>query len=390
MSAARRAPSRLLAVGLCAALFVTACGGSDDDSSSAPSSEPDAAGASATEPSTEPTPAAVSDSDLESEPAATEAPDEPDAEPAPTSTIDPRVDIDDLTLPEDAVAAPEQVELSEDDFPRTVTHEFGAAEISEPPTRIVASAGVADLDALISLGVVPYATSLYYPINFDGDLGLASWNSDYAGELITLPRDAAIEEFARLDPDLIVGQGPGQVSENFDLFSEIAPTVIHSYPTDWQAPITLFGEALGLEEEAVAAIDRVQAEVDRIAERVPDDAPSVAMVSPAFGEVTIYNENLGAGPARALASIGIEIVGPDGPISYERLGDLAAADWVIVFDFTLGPVDEFLEGPIFNQLPAVQSGNVVRLSPEQSFAWVIETSRSLPASLDGLLTAIGL
>ena len=115
------------------------------------------------------------------------------------------------------------------------------------------------------------------------------------------------------------------------------------------------------------------------------------MVSPfGDGQITIYNENLGAGPARALASIGVEIVGPDGPISYERLGDLAAADWVIVFDFTFGPVDEFLEDPIFNQLPAAQAGNVVRLSPEQSFSWVLETSRSLPASLDGLLTSIGL
>ncbi|MEM1334605.1 MAG: ABC transporter substrate-binding protein, partial [Actinomycetota bacterium] len=225
----------------------------------------------------------------------------------------------------------------------------------------------------------------------EGDLGLAAWNTEFAGEFVELPRDAAIEEFARLEPDLIVGQGPGQTSENFDLFSEIAPTVLHSYPTDWQEPLRLFGEALGLEAEAEAAIERVQAEIDTIAERVPDDAPSVAMVSPFFGgQLTIYNENLGAGPARALAEIGIGIVGPDGPISYERLEELAAADWIIVFDFTLGPVDEFLANPVFNQLPAAQAGNVVRLSPEQSFSWVIETSRALPAALDGILTEIGL
>ncbi|MEL6893766.1 MAG: ABC transporter substrate-binding protein [Actinomycetota bacterium] len=249
-----------------------------------------------------------------------------------------------------------------------------------------------DLDALISLGVVPVATSLYYPINFEGDLGLAPWNQEYVGELIELPRGASIEEYARVEPDLIVGQlGSGDAVDSLDLFSEIAPVVIHEYPTDWQDPITLFGDALGLEEEALAAIDRIQGEIDAIAERVPDEGVSVAMVSPfAGGQITIYNENLGAGPARALASIGVEIVGPDGPLSYERMEELAAADWVIVFDFTLGPVDAFLDDPVFNTLPAVQAGNVVRLSPEQSFSWVIETSRSLPATLDGILTEIGL
>ncbi|MEO1059349.1 MAG: ABC transporter substrate-binding protein, partial [Actinomycetota bacterium] len=176
-----------------------------------------------------------------------------------------------------------------------------------------------------------------------------------------------------------------------DLYNAIAPTVLHEYPTDWQDPIRLFGDALGLEAEAEAAIARIEAEIDDIATRVPNDPPSVAIVSPFGGDqLTIYNRNLGPGPARALESIGIPVIGPDGPISYERIGELAEADWVIVFDFTTGPVDEFLSNPLFGQLPAVQAGNVVRLSPEQSFSWVIETSRSLPATLDGILFEIGL
>lgn len=314
----------------------------------------------------------------------------PVAEESPSPTVDPQVAVEELTLPDEAVAAPDPATLSPQDFPRSVTHDFGDAEIAEVPERIVATAGVADLDALLSLGVVPYATALYYPVNFAGDLGLASWNADYADQLITLPRDPSIEEVARLDPDLIVGQ-PGQVTENFALYSEIAPTVVHNYPTDWREPLLLFGETLGLEEEANAAIERIENEIDMIAERVPSDAPSLAMVSPLpGGQVVIYNENFGAGPARALSGIGLEIVGPDGPISYERLEELAGADWILVFDFTLGPVDEFLEDPVFRQLPAVRAGNVVRLSPEQSFSWVIETSRSLPATLDGILGQIGL
>ncbi|MEM9516009.1 MAG: ABC transporter substrate-binding protein [Actinomycetota bacterium] len=306
-----------------------------------------------------------------------------------TTTTDPRVNVDEVTQPDDAADVPDAPLIDPADFPRSVTHNYGTVEIPSAPQRIVAAAGVTDLDALLSLGVVPYATSLYYPVNFDGDLGLPPWNVQFAPELITLPREAAIEEFARLEPDLIVGQ-PGQLTDSFDIFNDIAPTVIHEYPTPWQDPLRLFGDALGLEDEAEQAIADIQAEIDALAERVPDDPPSIAMIGSAFGQVTVYNENLGAGPARVMQEVGIPVIGPDGPISFERLEELADADYIIVFDFTLDPVDELLDNPIFGQLPAVQAGNVVQLSPEQSFSWVIETSRSIPPTIDGILTEIGL
>ncbi|MEM8924141.1 MAG: ABC transporter substrate-binding protein [Actinomycetota bacterium] len=310
------------------------------------------------------------------------------------STTDPRVDLDEVTSADDVVPVPdEEAVIDEAAFPRSVEHAFGSSEIPAAPERIVALAGVADFDALLSLGVVPYAAASYYPQNFSGERGFAPWNSAYTGEIETFVSAGdglSLEALAALEPDLIVGQA-GSVDDNYEQYAAIAPTVLHEYPTDWREPIRIFGEALALEDKAEEAIASIEAEIDVIAERVPDDPPSVAMVSPfAFGQVTVYNENLGAGPALALSEIGLPIVGPDGPISIERLGELDGADWIVVFDFAISDVDGFMEDPLFTRLPAVQAGNVVRLSPEQSFSWVLETSRSLPATLDGILTSIEL
>ncbi|MEM8706733.1 MAG: ABC transporter substrate-binding protein [Actinomycetota bacterium] len=369
MFADSRHPSWVAAV-VAAALIAAACGGGD-----------------AAEPSAE----SASPSNAVTETASTEESSTADAVLLEPTTIPPEINEDELTQADDVVAVPDDAELEEAAFPRTVEHAFGSTEVPARPERIVALAGVADMDALLALGVVPYAAASYYPVT-PTERTFAPWNQEYVGEIETFISafgGLSLEALAALEPDLIVGQS-GDVGDSYEQYAGIAPTVLHAYPTDWREPIRIFGEALGLEERAVEAIAEIEAEIAAIAERVPDPAPAIAMVAPFGAEVTIYNENLGAGPALALSEIGVEIVGPDGPLSMERLGELDAAEWIIVFDFTLADVEGFVESTLFQRLPAAQAGNVVVLSPEQSFSWVLETSRSLPATLDGILTQIGL
>lgn len=315
---------------------------------------------------------------------------DPDVDPLDAGEATRTPDLPPLPSPTPTLEPVEVVE-EPDAFPRTVEHVFGTTEIPERPERIVALAGVADFDALLSLGVTPYAAASYYPVNFAGERGFAPWNAAFFGEIETFLNtpEINIEEIAAMEPDLIVGQ-PGTVDRAYDLFAAIAPTIIHDYPTGWREPILLFGEALDLEEEAAAAIARIEADIAEVAARVPEDPPSIVMVSPFRAELTVYHTELGAGPAAALEEIGIPIVGSDSPVSLERIGELADADWVIVFDFTLFPVESLLEDPLFQSLPAVQAGRVAMLTPEESFSWVLETSRSLPATLDGILRSIGL
>ncbi|MEM7141785.1 MAG: ABC transporter substrate-binding protein [Actinomycetota bacterium] len=276
-------------------------------------------------------------------------------------------------------------------FPRTIEHELGSTEIPAQPERVVAVTGVADIDALLAIGVVPVGAGAYFPVSYAADFGFAPWNEEYWGVIpgFLIRPEINLEELVQLEPDLIVGQ-PAAFGAAYDQFSAIAPTVVYSVPSDWRHPIELFGEALGREVEAAAAIAALEAELEAAAERVPDDAPTLAIVSPTTENITIYTPDLGAGPAQTLEEIGFPIVDVDGPLSYERIADLADADYVVVFDFTIGPVDELLEDPLFVQLPAVQAGNVLRLTPEESFSWVFETARSIPLVIEGLLDALGM
>ncbi|MEM9520068.1 MAG: ABC transporter substrate-binding protein [Actinomycetota bacterium] len=366
MSLGRHPFSRVVAAGMAAALALAACGGGADDDQGV---------------GVEPSGSTTHSASTPTETPSTTTP----------STLPPDLDQDDLTQADDVVAAADEAEIDASAFPRTVEHELGVSEIAARPERIVAMAGVADMDALLALGVVPTAAASYYPIT-PTERTFAPWNQEYVGEIdtfITAGDGLSLEALAALEPDLIVGQA-NQFEDNYDQYAGIAPTIGHAYPTDWREPIRIFGQALGLEDRALDAIAEIEAEIAAIAERVPDPAPKLALVSPFGADITVYHEGLGAGPALSLSEIGVEIVGDASPISLEQLGVLDEADWVIVFDFTIFNVQDFIDGPLFQRLPAVQADRFVVLSPEQSFSWVLETSRSIPATLDGILTEIGL
>ncbi|MEM9132657.1 MAG: ABC transporter substrate-binding protein [Actinomycetota bacterium] len=277
------------------------------------------------------------------------------------------------------------------DYPRTVTHALGDTEIPAVPQRVVAATGQADFDALLSLGVVPHAAAAAFPLSRAADFGFAPWNTQYWGRVpgfLTIPV-VNLEDLAALEPDLIVAQ-EGSVDQAYDQFSGIAPTIAHERVRDWREPLLLFGDALGREAEAQAAIVELEAELAAQAERVPDGGVTVAMLVPTGdGMVTVYTSELGVGPAQVLEEIGVRSVDVGDRLSLERLADLSGADWVIVFDFTLGPTDEFMANPLLLQLPAAREGRLLRLTPEQSFTWIYTTSRSIPIQVDGLLTEMG-
>ncbi|WP_041298378.1 ABC transporter substrate-binding protein [Ilumatobacter coccineus] len=307
-----------------------------------------------------------------------------DATAAPDSTVAPTTTAD--TTPDTAPTAP-----AEPAYPRTVDNALGSTEIAEQPERVVAVSGVADIDALLSLGVVPHAAAAFFPVNAAGDMSFAPWNQEYWGEVqsfLNRPQ-VNLEELATFDPDMIVGQ-IGSVESN-DTMAAIAPVVAYDYPADWREPVRIFGEALDREAEAEAAIADVEARIAEIAERVPDGGLTLALITNGRdGNFTVYTPEHGAGIARALDEIGISYVDVPTDLSKERMGDLAPADWIVVYDFSVFDVNELLDDPLFQQLPAVQAGNVVSYDPIQTFATLYETSRSLPYVLDTVLTSIGL
>lgn len=276
-------------------------------------------------------------------------------------------------------------------FPRVVEHALGSAEIPALPEQIVAISGVADFDALLSLGVVPHAAAAFFPIDAAGSMAFAPWNMEYWGDVpsfLNRPQ-VNLEELAAFEPDLIVGQVGSVHAE--ESMSAIAPIAAYDFPADWREPLRILGDALGREIEAVEAIALVEAQLAEIAERVPDGGLTVAMITNGSGgNFTVYTPEHGAGIARALEEIGISYVDVPSSLSKERLGDLAPADWVVVYDFAVFDVNELVDDPLFQQLPAVQAGNVVQYDPIQTFSTLFETSRGLPFALNVVLESIGL
>ncbi|MEM9036046.1 MAG: ABC transporter substrate-binding protein [Actinomycetota bacterium] len=297
---------------------------------------------------------------------------------APTTTDAPSV-----TPPSTSTVAAAQ-------YPRAIEHDLGTTVIEERPERIVAVAGVAEFDALLSLGVEPYAVAMRYPVNEAGEWGFAPWNSDLIDEYETFENFPLlnVEEVAAFAPDVIVGQGPS-LADQYDVFSELAPTIAHPDPADWREVVRLFAETFAVEERGEEVIGEIEAELAAQAERIADDPPSVAFVSPFGEELIIYDAEAGPGPARVMADVGLDVfsAGAD-RLSLEQLELLAEVEWILVFDFTLGPVDELFANPLFTQLPAVEAGRAVRLDPRSSFSWIYETTRSLPQIVDGILTTI--
>ncbi|MEM9712239.1 MAG: ABC transporter substrate-binding protein [Actinomycetota bacterium] len=276
------------------------------------------------------------------------------------------------------------------DYPRIVEHALGVTTIDERPERIVAVAGVAEFDALLSLGVEPVAVATRYPVNEAGDWGFAPWNAALLDEYETFENFPLLdpEDVAAFGPDIIVGQGPS-LEQQYDVFSELAPTIAHADPADWRDVVRLFAVTFAVEARGEEVIAEIEAGLAEQARRIADDPPTVAFVSPFGGELIVYDADAGPGPARVMADVGLDVIGvPGGSISYEQMDLLADADWILVFDFTLGPVDELFDDPLFGRLPAVEAGRAVRLDPRSSFSWIYETTRSLPEIVDGVLTTI--
>ena len=153
-----------------------------------------------------------------------------------------------------------------DEFPVTLTHKFGTTTIEKQPERVV-SLGFSGIDNLLALGVKPVAVRYWYG---DDEYAARPWAQDALGDAKpeVLQGDLNIEQIAALQPDIIMAVSSGITQEQYDLLSQIAPVVASEaqygdYGTPWQADVRTDGKALGLADEAEAAIKKIE---DRFAE----------------------------------------------------------------------------------------------------------------------------
>lgn len=167
-------------------------------------------------------------------------------------------------------AAEQEGAQDDGDFsPVTIDHALGEAEIEEEPERVV-TLGQGSAETAIALGVVPVGIEEY------------AWGADETGHLpwiheeITsqgeeLPElfdggtEIDIEAILELEPDVILAPWSGITQEQYDVLTDIAPTVAYPelpWTITWEEQIRTVSTALGHEERAEELIEGVEQEFE--------------------------------------------------------------------------------------------------------------------------------
>ena len=291
-------------------------------------------------------------------------------------------------------------------FPITIEHAFGETEIPAAPER-VATWGWGSTEAALALGVVPVAMAQQtYGANEDGVLPWVADELDELGEdtpvILTDDGEAPpYEELVEAAPDVILAPYSGITEEQYELLSEIAPTVAYPdepWTTPWRETVTIVGTALGLADEAQGVLDDLDAELAAQAEAHPELAgKTVAAVWDVAGTFYVYTpedsrveflSGLGLEDAPAVA----ELANGDSPfyytLSYEQLDQLDS-DLVISYHDTQEEADAFLASPPIQAIPAVARGQVAQVVGTELIAAVSPpTALSLTYGLDELVASL--
>jgi iron-siderophore transport system substrate-binding protein len=291
-------------------------------------------------------------------------------------------------------------------FPVTIEHAFGETEIPAAPER-VATWGWGSTEAALAVGVVPVAIAQQvYGANDEGVLPWVAEKLDELGEetpvILTDDGEAPpYEELVEAAPDVILAPYSGVTEEQYELLSEIAPTVAYPdepWTTPWREVVTTVGTALGKADEAQGVLDELDAELAAQAEAHPElEGQTVAAVWDVAGTFYVYTPEdsrveflsaLGLEDAPAVA----ELANGDSPfyytLSYEQLDQLDS-DLIISYHDTQEEADAFLTSAPIQAIPAVARGQVAQVVGTELIAAVSPpTALSLTYGLDELVASL--
>lgn len=288
----------------------------------------------------------------------------------------------------------------DDPFPVTIEHKFGSTTITEAPQRVVAI-GYTEQDLLLAVGVTPVAVRYWYG---DEENAIFPWAEDYvegdAPVVLNMPYgNLNYEAILALAPDLISAVTSGITQEEYDLLSQIAPTIAQTddyidFGMPWQAATQMVGDAVGKSDEAAAIIAEVEALFADAREANPQfEGKTAAIVYSSEGTYGFYTDQ--DSRARFFTDLGfvvpeelVEIAGESfyANISAERI-DLLDQDLVALLNL------QFIEGgrevleadPLWQSLKAVQQGRVLYLDEQVENALGFSSPLSLPYALDAVL-----
>lgn len=289
---------------------------------------------------------------------------------------------------------------SSEAFPVTIEHKYGSTTISEEPGRVV-TVGLTDQDAVIALGVTPVGVTNWYG---EYPNGTWPWAQDELGDatLEVMPRnndEFNFERIAAMQPDLILALYTGMSESDYELMSQIAPTVAQSgdyedWSMPWQEMTLVTGRALGREDRAEELITEIEGLYAQAHADHPEFEDSTAIfVERDVGASSFYPRGVLEPRVRVLTDLGFtvpekiaDLAGDYGTeISDERM-ELLDADVVVWAFYEPGVEDELKSNPIYQQLPVAQEGRDIFLQDEVlSGALVWSSVLSLPYAIEHLV-----
>ncbi|GAA3829275.1 iron-siderophore ABC transporter substrate-binding protein [Streptomyces coacervatus] len=256
-------------------------------------------------------------------------------------------------------------------FPRTVTHFEGKTTVKAAPRKIaVLSTG--QLDDLLSLGIVPTATTRADNAGLvPGYLADAfpAYKSKLAGLTDAGTRQAPnLETLAAAKPDLILAND--SLGDLYPKLSKIAPTVITAgNGINWKRDLLLVGEAVGKGQAAQKLLDDIVAGAAEKGKAVEGD-PAVSMVRFTPDRTRMF------GVSSFTGSIAVDM-GLKRPKSQqfkaisEDVGaesiDTADGDWIfysVQGDVNKTDAASIVAGPLWKSMKAVTAGHAVKVDDD--------------------------
>lgn len=269
-------------------------------------------------------------------------------------------------------------------FPVTIKSALGDAKIPDQPERVV-TLGQGSTETAIALGHTPVGMEEY------------KWGSDKTGYLPwvheavkkkgdKLPKqfaggeDIDFEAITELEPDVILAPWSGVTQEQYDILSDIAPTVAYpelAWSTNWDEQIDIISKALGQPEDA-----------KKLTSKIDDQLAAAAKSRPKYKNVDFsYIYTSGPGTlgvfmpqeqrVEMVSKLGLKVdpvvktfketKGTDSAlIGLENAEKLKKSDLVFTFYTDAKTRKEIEAQPLYGAIPAVKRGSVVS-SNDNSF-----------------------
>lgn len=287
-------------------------------------------------------------------------------------------------------------------FPVTVEHNSGETEIKSEPTRVI----VFDMGALDTIDAIGAGDKVIgvptksVPTWLKDDTGIDYSTLTNVGTL----KEPDLEAVAKLQPDLVIlgGRTAGmydQFAQNFTTVNAQVDWNQESYLTDISENVLLIGQALGKENAAKAAAQKIDDAVAKYQDTAKGKGSAMVLMTNA-GEISLHGLQSRWAPIWSvfgfaqLSNTTVDEGHKGTKISFETVQELNP-DYIFAVDrdAAIGQAQagttaaQVLDNDFVNSTLAAKNGHITYLSPERWYI-VMTGANNFLAMLDEINAAL--